>query len=196
MSRRERSSRSTRRRPSRGARPHLKGAAAAVGVVLVGAALFAGFRGDDASRSGTAEATTPPPVPVLAPRSVLEADHVLHEFGSIPIDGGLVESSFVVTNTGDEPARIVATHTSCMCTTATLTFPDGTTEGPFGMEGHELPVTLDRVLGAGEAMTMRVRFDPAAHGPDATGPVQRGVAVQTDGHEALVVRLSANVVSE
>lgn len=199
MSRQEKSPRATSERlsRSRNSRAHLKAGGAAVAVVLVGAVVIGALRdGDGAGRSGITAATSSAATAAPALPSVLEADHALHEFGDIPIDGGTLESSFVVRNTDAEPARIIATYTSCMCTTVTLTFPDGNTEGPFGMQGHELPVTLDRVLAAGEALTMRVRFDPLAHGPEATGPVQRAVAVHTDDDAALVVRLTANVVSE
>lgn len=179
-----------------------KAAAAAGAVALAGAAVIGTFWvAADKPTAATSGAVSPAPpaaaaAPAPAPPSPLEVDHVLHEFGDVPINGGIVEATFVVTNAGEDPAGIVAAYTSCMCTTATLAFPDGTAEGPFGMPGHDLPVTLDRELGGLGSVTMTVRFDPGAHGPDATGPVERGVVLHTADGAAMTVRLTANVVAD
>lgn len=175
--------------------PHRRAAVAAAVVVVVGVAvvgvLSARGREVPAEASGAMAAPAAQPAP---PPSPLVADHPLHEFGDVPIDGGLVEAEFTITNTGSEPTSIVAAYTSCMCTTAILSFPDGTTEGPFGMPGHDLPVTLDREVGPQESVGVTVRFDPGAHGPDATGPVQRTVLFHTSDGSRTSVELTANVV--
>jgi len=161
-------------------------AIAAVGLVAGLSILNVGSAAEKPSGMA-ADAAPPPPSPLVA-------DHPLHEFGDIPITGGVVEAEFQLTNQSAAPAHIVASYTSCMCTTAVLAFPDGISEGPFGMPGHDLPVTLDRDLAAGETMTVTVHFDPLAHGPDATGPVVRKVAVQDADGGTAVVTFTANVV--
>lgn len=178
-------------------RPRRRAAFVAAGVVIAGVAVLGLY-----SATGTPPGIARPGAAVTAPEpepievSLLEADHLLHEFGDVPIGGGIVRASFVVTNPEPAPEDIVSVYTSCMCTTAELTFPDGSTEGPFGMPGHELPLTLDRALGSKEAVTVTVRFDPAAHGPAATGPVERKVALHTADGGTMILSLTANVVAE
>lgn len=168
----------------------------ALGTLVLGASavvLLPGHRGSasaalldspTASSAGARENEAP----------ILVAERRSYDFGDIPIDGGTVQTEFSVKNIDTKPARIVATYTSCMCTTATLGFPDGMTAGPFGMPGHDLPVTLDHELGADQVVTVTVRFDPAAHGPDAIGPVHRAVDIRTDDGQRVTVAFSANVV--
>lgn len=163
------------------------------GTALVG--LFSALRHEDhrASASVAAGPAAVSDAPAI-PASPLDADRDRHDFGHVPIHGGVVETTFTLTNTGRQPTRVVATYTSCMCTTATLTFADGDTEGPFGMPGHDLPVTLDRQVAAGGRVTVTVRFDPAAHGPDATGPVERTIAVHTGDGASTTLAFTADVV--
>lgn len=125
----------------------------------------------------------------------LVADRVLHDFGKVPIDGGTVETVYIVRNTAGAEVRLAAVYSSCMCTTALLEFPDGTTAGPFGMPGHELATTLDRTLAPQEQFVVRVRFDPAAHGPEGVGPTSRSVAIHTANGAMLRLDLRANVVA-
>ncbi|MGD8360248.1 MAG: hypothetical protein PVJ04_02370 [Gemmatimonadota bacterium] len=118
--------------------------------------------------------------------------------GLIGISGTLTARNtiFELTNTGPDAVEIVSVYTSCMCTAATLGFPDGAREGPFGMPGHELPIALERVLAGGQLATVTVRFNPAAHGPEAVGPVKRAVAVRTAGGSVTVLSLLADVVAD
>lgn len=132
-------------------------------------------------------AQEPPPTP-------LEAQVAKRDLGTVAIADGLVETTFRVTNRADEPTGLAAVYTSCMCTEVTLEFQDGSVEGPFGMPGHELPVTLERTLTPGETFTVRATFDPMAHGPDAVGPVQRAIAVHSDNGGMLRLDFTADVV--
>jgi len=164
-------------------------------LVAAGGALVVAFAvrgGVAAPAADVAQPTAEAAMPVVPP-SALTADHATHEFGDVPIGGGHVQAVFKLTNDGADSTRIVAAYTSCMCTTATLGFPDGTTAGPFGMPGHDLPLTLDRWVGAHKAVTVTVDFDPAAHGPDAIGPVERQVTIHTADGAAATVAFTANV---
>lgn len=124
----------------------------------------------------------------------LVADRTVHEFGDVPIDGGVVETVYNVRNDAAEEVRLAAVYSSCMCTTAVLEFADGTSAGPFGMPGHELPTTIERTLAAGEQFRVRVQFDPAAHGPEGVGPTRRAVAIHTANGAMLQLDLTANVI--
>lgn len=93
---------------------------------------------------------------IMHQESTLRADHSMHDFGDVSIGGGTVQASFELTNTGPDAVEIISVYTSCMYTTATLGFPDGTREGPFGMPGHELPIALERVLAGGQLATVTV----------------------------------------
>ncbi len=124
----------------------------------------------------------------------LTADRTLHVFGDVPIAGGKVHTRFTVENKSSAAVQLVDLYTSCMCTTVTLEFADGKVEGPFGMQGHDLPTTLDRELAPGEKVGLIVTFDPAAHGPEAVGPVTRQILVGTGSGSRLILTATANVV--
>ncbi len=127
--------------------------------------------------------------------SPLKAVGRQYDFGSIPIDGGNVETVFQVSNKGSAPVRLVAVYTSCGCTTAVLEFANGGEAGPFGMPGHKSVETeLDRTLAAGEDLAVRVNFDPAAHGPGGLGNVTRVVTLHTADGETTELTITASVV--
>lgn len=143
------------------------------------------------------ESASPPVTAVLPPEAtdLLKADHVRHDFGDVAVSSAPVEAFFTLESLDRDPTQIVAAYTSCMCTTAILDFPDGNSEGPFGMPGHDLPVRLDRPLGAEETLTVSVHFDPGAHGPEAIGAVERTVTVHAANGSSVTLVLSANVVA-
>jgi hypothetical protein len=126
--------------------------------------------------------------------SPLQADQHLYEFGDVPIGGGKVSTAFQVSNAGASPVRLVSVYTSCGCTTAEIEFVDGSKAGPFGMPGHELPTDIDRTVSAGENFTVRVFFDPAAHGPEGLGKVMRAVTLHTEDGTGIRLAIMANVV--
>lgn len=141
-----------------------------------------------AEARASAEAELPP--------TPLVAEVTTRDLGTVGIGDGLVKTVFHVTNGADEATGLAAAYTSCMCTEATLEFQDGTRAGPFGMPGHELPVTLERTLGPGEGFDVSVTFDPMAHGPDAVGPVHRAIALHSDNGGMLQLDFTVNVVKE
>ncbi|MCB9326405.1 MAG: DUF1573 domain-containing protein [Lewinellaceae bacterium] len=119
--------------------------------------------------------------------SALVADKELFDFGEIDIFGGKVTTQFSLTNNGSEDITILAGTTSCACTDADI---GGIT---FGM--HErMKDTL--VVPAGGTENMNVIYDPLAHGPDATGLIQRSVFLKTnsDMTPEVEVRIKAMVI--
>lgn len=63
----------------------------------------------------------------------------------------------------------------------------------FGLthDGPNTTVSFD--LKAGVPAYLEVKIDPAAHGPDAIGPIERGVSVNLAGGQVFTVDLTANV---
>ncbi len=172
---------------------------ALLSLVMVTTAALAACGAGETEAVETAQRTSLsnlPPVEQELPPTPLEAEVASRDLGTVGIGDGLVETEFLVTNSAHEPTKIAAAYTSCMCTEVTLEFQDGSVEGPFGMPGHELPVTLTRTLAPGETFTARATFDPMAHGPDAVGPVQRAIALHSDNGGMLQLDFSVNVVKE
>lgn len=100
-----------------------------------------------------------------------------YELGDVPIDGGLVSKEYQVENTSDGTIKLKKIVTSCMCTEAKASIGDKETRY-FGMEhpGDRNP-SVNLEVPAGETMKIAVNFDPAAHGPQGTGPFDRVVTL-------------------
>lgn len=107
---------------------------------------------------------------MITPLGVMEYD-----WGKINIEDGNVMKEFVMRNDGNTDLYLKGAATSCMCTTAEYLLPDGTTSPKFGMHNN----IMDWVYAVrpGEEFTVRAVFDPLAHGPKGTGPIQRSVVV-------------------
>lgn len=120
-----------------------------------------------------------------------------HDWGKINIKGGDVEHTFTFKNTGQEDVYLKSAKTSCMCTTARYRLPDGSISPEYGM--HQNPTYWAAQVKPGETFDVEVVFDPLAHGPDATGPIQRTVTLLTSAREnGGIVRLDVlgDVLSE
>lgn len=79
-----------------------------------------------------------------------------------------------------------------MCTKARLVQADQVSEW-FGMShGSDAPI-VNVPLEEGQPTYLEVSIDPAAHGPNGIGPIQRGVMVQTASGQELRFVLAATV---
>lgn len=112
-------------------------------------------------------------------RSGLVAPQPFYNFGTISMKNGDVSYDFTVTNPTDKDITVPTLVTSCMCTRALIIEPDGTTKGPFKMPGMGYVPPADEIIKAGESRTIRVIYDPNAHGPAGVGPIDR-FAILTD----------------
>ncbi|MBI4975822.1 DUF1573 domain-containing protein [Candidatus Peregrinibacteria bacterium] len=102
------------------------------------------------------------------------------DWGDINIQGGKVDRTFKLKNTGEEDLIIKSATTSCMCTNAEITLKDGTKSPNFTMGmGMGGDVQWGGIVKANEEFEVKVVFDPLAHGPDAVGPIQRVVSITT-----------------
>lgn len=122
----------------------------------------------------------------------LTVDETSFDFGTISMKAGTVEHSYTFRNASDAPVKIGRVYTSCMCTEATLTTPEGEM-GPFGMPGHGFVPPANRVLQPGEEAEIKAVFDPAAHGPSGVGRVDRVVYVETNSGDVLEFEFTVNV---
>lgn len=155
-----------------------------VAIVIIITALLIGL-GFMLSSEGNK--TAPQTQDVTQNDSQITVNSKVYDFGTIDIFGGKVETEFVLTNSGSQDVTITEGTTSCGCTAAEVSGVS------FGMH-----TKMDRqiMVPAGESETLTVIYDPLAHGPDATGPVQRSVFLKTDSNTTpdLEVRIKARVV--
>ena len=105
---------------------------------------------------------------------------------------GVVKKSFEIRNPSNSGATIRKVYTSCMCTSARLITKERQL-GPFGMPGHGVIPTINQSLAAGEAATLEVTFDPAAHGPAGVGPIVRNIFVESADGGKLTLEIRASV---
>ena len=133
-------------------------------------------------------------------KGFLTAEEMTFDFGMVPMYGGKVKHNFTLKNDGQGPVKISKIYTSCMCTEATLVInksskrPASLKAGPFGMPGHGGLITfVNQEIAAGEVATVEVEVDPAAHGPQGTGPAKKVVYIETDDSQKIQLMMDVNV---
>jgi len=105
----------------------------------------------------------------------VEIDPLNYDLGNVKIDGGIVTKEYEVKNTTDKTLKLKKVATSCMCTTASFELGDKKTKY-FGMEGHgDSNPSVNIEIGPGQTGKVVARFDPAAHGPQGVGPIDRSI---------------------
>ncbi len=116
------------------------------------------------------------------------------DWGDIDIGGGSATHEFTIENRGTDPLNITNVRTSCSCTTAQVMVGDSWSPY-FGMHSTSSWVGT---INPGESATLKVTFDPAFHVPDALGPVERFIAVETNDAEnpSLEFALTGDVVKK
>lgn len=123
----------------------------------------------------------PAPVAVLEeggshpafPGNALIASETVYDFGTISMKNGDVAKDFTVTNATDQDVMLKTLVTSCMCTKVSIVRADGTINGPFGMPGMGRVPPANELIKAGESRSIRVVYDPNAHGPAGVGQIDR-----------------------
>lgn len=98
------------------------------------------------------------------------------DWGQIPMYKGNVTKEFILKNTGTDTLKLYNIKTSCHCTKARLTI--GLSDSPFfGMDSYSSWVGE---VAPGKEAKLSVVFDPAYHGPQGVGPINRFVSVETN----------------
>ena len=123
----------------------------------------------------------------------LTANQYTYNFGTISMKDGIVHRDFTITNTSSSTVTLAGVDTSCMCTTAYLVHADGSQEGPFGMDGMGYRYNSGDTLAAGATTTVRVVYDPAAHGPAGVGHIDRTIDLHEQNGEVLGLEITADV---
>lgn len=130
----------------------------------------------------------------ISEKGNLTAEETAFDFGIIPMYKGKVKHNFTLKNTGQGPVKISKIYTSCMCAEVML-IAGKNKKGPFGMPGHGgLATFANQEISAGEIASLEVEVDPAAHGPQGTGPAKKIVYIETDDSQKLQLMLDINVM--
>lgn len=120
--------------------------------------------------------TNTPTVSASTHAKATTIDPTSSDWGQIAMFKGPVSKVFRIKNTGTDPLKVFNIRTSCHCTTAQLTTV--TDESPlFKMDSVSSWVGI---VAPGKEAKLTVVFDPAFHGPDAVGPINRFVEVETN----------------
>lgn len=100
--------------------------------------------------------------------------------GQVAYGGGIVSKSFEIKNTSASSVKLRKITTSCMCTQAKVVIGGKETKF-YGMEMNgDLNPLVDYDLPAGATAQVIFDFDPAAHGPQGIGAVDRVITVFFD----------------
>lgn len=125
---------------------------------------------------------------------ILSASETSYDFGTISMKDGKVTKEFTVTNASESDVLVRSVITSCMCTVAYVVRPDGSAKGPFGMPGHGgIVPPANETIKSGETRTIRVVFDPNAHGPAGVGPFVRQIALSDATGKSIQLEIKGNV---
>lgn len=104
-----------------------------------------------------------------------EVENTDYDWREIDYGGGDATAEFTVKNSGVGPLSLFEVFTSCMCTTAQVII--GNQKSPFfGM--HTKSSWVGKIPAGGQAV-LKVVFDPAFHGPQGVGPMERQIVMTT-----------------
>ena len=98
------------------------------------------------------------------------------DWGKILMKEGNVTKTFTIKNTGTDTLKLFNIRTSCHCTKAQVITPTDQSSF-FGMS------TLSSWVGnvqPGKEAQLNVIFDPAYHGPNGVGLINRFVTIETN----------------
>jgi hypothetical protein len=122
--------------------------------------------------------------------STISLKHNSFDFGQVPMDKGHVKHNFDLSVDSKGSVEITKIYTSCMCTEARLIRTNGQTFGPFGMPGHGDSGATSVKLSPGENFQIEADFDPAAHGPQGKGPIERKIIVESNSSSTPKIELT------
>jgi hypothetical protein len=133
------------------------------------------------------------PEVVVSVESKVEIPETFYNWGTINLNNGTVNKTFIIKNSGTKPLQLHDVNTSCMCTTAQITIA-GQASPQFGM--HQKSAWVGEIPPNQEAQLL-VTFDPAFHGPSGIGAITRQVTVKTNDQKnpELTFNLAAQVVN-
>ncbi|MBI2338096.1 DUF1573 domain-containing protein [Candidatus Daviesbacteria bacterium] len=98
------------------------------------------------------------------------------DWGQINMKAGNVSKTFTIKNSGTEILKLYKIRTSCHCTKARVKI--GSTTSPFF--GMNTVSSWTGEIPPGQEAELEVIFDPAYHGPQGVGPINRLVSIETN----------------
>ena len=123
----------------------------------------------------------------------ISATETIYDFGNISMKNGDVTKDFSFANLTEQDIKLRTVETSCMCTAAFLVRLDGSKDGPFGMASMGAPTKTSDLIKAGETGTLRVVYNPNAHGPAGIGRIDRFITITDASNRSLRFEIKANV---
>lgn len=158
-------------------------------VTLTSLAIFAGCSSTQSGDSSLAD---------ISDSGKIEALQELnYDWKDIDIAGGDVTREFSFENSGEDDLILKGAATSCACTTATFSLPNGEKSPDFSMHGNQ---EWAYAIKPGESFSLDIVFDPMAHGPSAVGPIQRSIYILSssvpNGNYTISVPDSKDAVTE
>ncbi|MCR4275860.1 MAG: DUF1573 domain-containing protein [Candidatus Parcubacteria bacterium] len=144
-------------------------------------------------KTGTATSVQGAPGAASTTKGALTAKEVFYDFGTISMKNGDVSKEFTVSNPTSQDITVSTVLTSCMCTSAFIVEPDGSVKGPFKMPGMGYIPPANETINAGESRTIRVVYDPNAHGPAGVGQIDRFVTLTDASGGTLQLEIKALV---
>ncbi len=126
-------------------------------------------------------------------KSSLISSQIVYDFGTISMKNGDVSKNFIITNPTNKAIFISSIITSCMCTTAFIEEANGRSKGPFGMEGMGYVPPANETIKAGQSRTIRVVYNPNAHGPAGVGIINRFITITDASGSKLRLEIKAVV---
>lgn len=165
-----------------------------ISIIAVVLLVFVGlFVWGYSEKGGTATAVQGAPGAASTTKGALTAPEVFYDFGTISMKNGDVTKDFTVTNPTSKDVFVSTVLTSCMCTSAFIVEPDGSSKGPFKMPGMGYVPPANETIKAGESRVIRVVYDPNAHGPAGVGRIDRFVTLTDANGGTLQLEIQALV---
>lgn len=110
---------------------------------------------------------------------ILATPVTVHDFGVVPVSGGVVSVDMPLVNIGEEDLVISFLNTSCGCTSAQVII-DGKTGPVFGMSSHgKSPRNWKSVIEPGKQASLTIYYDPAVH-PKFRGAATRIITITSN----------------
>lgn len=129
---------------------------------------------------------TSSPTVTFSQNAKAQVDEKVFDWGQIPYSGGNATKIFTIKNTGTDILKLSNIKTSCVCTKAYVSI-DSQKSPAFSM--HTSSGWVGKVNPGSEAK-LTVVFDPAFHGPQGVGPMERLISVQTSDIQNPTVEFS------
>ncbi|KKQ48284.1 MAG: hypothetical protein US68_C0038G0005 [Candidatus Shapirobacteria bacterium GW2011_GWE1_38_10] len=138
-----------------------------IGVVVLGLGGYYFFNGNSIPDAALAQ---------LSPAQI-EVSPATYDIGRVVMKEGVVTREYEIKNNSSDVLRLKKIVTSCMCTKAQVIAGDKKTR-LYAMEmGGAVNPVIDFDIPANSTAKLIVKFDPAAHGIQGTGPIERTVSL-------------------